>query len=71
MEKRSQLAAGDVCGCWRVVLAAGSEVSAGSGRGRRAMLMTHKYRGSRQSSRGVKPKFIDLTQGEPNNIYKP
>jgi hypothetical protein len=34
-------------------------------------LMTHKYRGSQQSSREVKPKFIDLTQGEPKNIYKP
>jgi hypothetical protein len=33
-------------------------------------LMTHKYRGSQQSSRKVKPKFIDLTQGEPKNIYK-
>jgi hypothetical protein len=33
--------------------------------------MTHKYRGSQQSSREVKPKFIDLTQGEPKNIYKP
>jgi hypothetical protein len=32
--------------------------------------MTHKYRGSQQSSREVKPKFIDLTQGEPKNIYK-
>jgi hypothetical protein len=35
------------------------------------ILMTHKYRGSQQSSRKVKPKFIDLTQGEPKNIYKP
>jgi hypothetical protein len=34
-------------------------------------LMSHKYRGSQQSSREVKPKFIDLTQGEPKNIYKP
>jgi hypothetical protein len=34
-------------------------------------LMTHKYRGSQQSSREVKPKFIDSTQGEPKNIYKP
>jgi hypothetical protein len=34
-------------------------------------LMTHKYRGSQQSSREVKPKFIDSTQGEPRNIYKP
>jgi hypothetical protein len=34
-------------------------------------LMTHKYRGSRQSSREVKPKFIDSTQGEPKNICKP
>jgi hypothetical protein len=34
-------------------------------------LMTHKYRGSQQSSREVKPKFIDLTQGEPKNIYMP
>jgi hypothetical protein len=28
-----------------------------------AMVMTHKYRVSQQSSREVKPKFIDLTQG--------
>jgi hypothetical protein len=28
-------------------------------------LMTHKYRGSQQSLREVKPKFIDLTQGQP------
>jgi hypothetical protein len=34
-------------------------------------LMTHKYRGSQQSSGEVKPKFIDSTQVEPNNIYKP
>jgi hypothetical protein len=34
-------------------------------------VMTHKYRGSQQSSRKVKPKFIDSTQGEPKNIYKP
>jgi hypothetical protein len=34
-------------------------------------LMTHKYRGSQQSLREVKPTFIDLTQGEPKNIYKP
>jgi hypothetical protein len=34
-------------------------------------VMTHKYRGSQQSSREVKPKFIDLTQGEPKNICKP
>jgi hypothetical protein len=34
-------------------------------------LMTHKYRGSQQSPRKVKPKFIDSTQGEPKNIYKP
>ena len=33
-------------------------------------VMTHKYRGSQQSSREVKPKFIDSTQGEPKNIYK-
>jgi hypothetical protein len=25
------------------------------------VLITHKYRGSQQSSREVKPKFIDLT----------
>jgi hypothetical protein len=37
----------------------------------RTTLMTHKYRGSQQSSREVKPKFIDSTQGEPKNIYKP
>jgi hypothetical protein len=35
------------------------------------MLMTHKYRGSQQSLREVIPKFIDSTQGEPKNIYKP
>jgi hypothetical protein len=34
-------------------------------------LMTHKYRGSQHSSREVKPKFIDSTQEEPKNIYKP
>jgi hypothetical protein len=34
-------------------------------------VMTHKYRGSQQSSREVKPKFIDSTQGEPKNICKP
>jgi hypothetical protein len=34
-------------------------------------LMTHKYRGLQQSSREVKPKFIDSTQGEPKEIYKP
>jgi hypothetical protein len=33
--------------------------------------MTHKYRESQQSSREVKHKFIDSTQGEPKNIYKP
>jgi hypothetical protein len=27
------------------------------------LLMTHKYRRSQQSSREVKPKFIDSTQG--------
>lgn len=32
--------------------------------------MTHKYRGSQQSLREVKPKFIDSTQGEPKNTYK-
>ena len=37
----------------------------------RETLMTHKYRGSQQSSREVKPKFIYSTQGEPKNIYKP
>jgi hypothetical protein len=37
----------------------------------RQWVMTHKYRGSQQSSREVKPKFIDFTQGEPKNIYKP
>jgi hypothetical protein len=35
------------------------------------LVMTHKYRGSQQSSRKVKPKFIDSTQGEPKDIYKP
>ena len=34
-------------------------------------VMTHKYRGSQQSSREIKSKFIDSTQGEPNNVYKP
>jgi hypothetical protein len=34
-------------------------------------LITHKYRGSQQSSREVKPKFIDSTQGEVKNTYKP
>jgi hypothetical protein len=34
-------------------------------------LMTHKYRGSQQSSRKVLPKFIDSTQREPKNICKP
>jgi hypothetical protein len=34
-------------------------------------LMTHKYRGSQQSSREVLPKFIDSTQGELKNICKP
>jgi hypothetical protein len=34
-------------------------------------VMTHKYRGSQQSSREVKLKFIDSIQGEPKNIYKP
>jgi hypothetical protein len=34
-------------------------------------LMTHKYRGSQQSSREVLRKFIDSTQGEPKNICKP
>jgi hypothetical protein len=34
-------------------------------------VMTHKYRGSQQSSREVLPKFIDSTQGEPKNICKP
>jgi hypothetical protein len=33
-------------------------------------MMTHKYRGSQQSSRKVKPKFIDSTQEEPKDIYK-
>jgi hypothetical protein len=33
-------------------------------------VMTHKYRESQQSSRNVKPKFIDSTQGELKNIYK-
>jgi hypothetical protein len=40
-------------------------------KGQPATLMTHKYRGSQQSSREVKPKFIDSTQGEPKNICKP
>jgi len=33
-------------------------------------LMTHKYSGSQQFSREVKPKFIDSTQGEPKNILE-
>ncbi|KAK1593908.1 hypothetical protein QYE76_018542 [Lolium multiflorum] len=37
----------------------------------RAQPITHKYRGSQQSSREVKPKFIDSTQGEVKNTYKP
>jgi hypothetical protein len=36
-----------------------------------SLVMTHKYRGSQQSSREVKPKFIDSTQGKPKDIYKP
>ena len=37
-----------------------------------APLMTQKCRGSQQSSREVfQAKFIDSTQGEPKNIYKP
>jgi hypothetical protein len=35
------------------------------------IVMTHKYRGSQQSLREVKPKFINSTQGKPKNIYKP
>jgi hypothetical protein len=35
------------------------------------VLMTHKYRRSQQSSREVKPKFIDSTQEEQKNIYNP
>ena len=35
------------------------------------VLMTHKYRGSQQSSREVKPKFIGSTQGDTKNTYKP
>jgi hypothetical protein len=38
---------------------------------RAGWVMTHKYRGSQQSSREVKPKFIDSTQGEPKNICEP
>jgi hypothetical protein len=37
---------------------------------RPAAMMTHKYRGSQQSSREVKPKFIDSAQEEPKDIYK-
>jgi hypothetical protein len=40
-------------------------------RGETRELMTHKYRGSQQSSREIKPKFIDSTHGDPKNIYKP
>jgi hypothetical protein len=39
--------------------------------GKGTPVITHKYRGSQQSLREVKPKFIDSTQGEPKNIYKP
>jgi hypothetical protein len=46
----------------------GGESPAGDGD---SAMMTHKYRGSQQSSREVKPKFIDSTQGEPNDICKP
>jgi len=35
------------------------------------VVITHKYRGLQQSSREVKPKFIDSTQGETKNTYKP
>jgi hypothetical protein len=34
-------------------------------------VMTHKYRGSQQSSRELLPKFIDSTQGKPKIICKP
>jgi hypothetical protein len=34
-------------------------------------VMTQKYMGTQQSLREVKPEFIDSTQGEPKNIYKP
>ena len=40
-------------------------------RRQKIVLITHKYRGSQQSSREVKPKFIDSTQGETKNTYKP
>jgi hypothetical protein len=43
----------------------------GESEGDQGAMMTHKYRGSQQSSREVKLKFIDSTQGEPKNIYKP
>src|SRR4051794_38436127 len=37
---------------------------------RRWVLMTHKCRGSQQSSRVRITQFIDSTQGEPKDIYK-
>ena len=40
-------------------------------RRQKIVLMTHKYRVSQQSSREVKPKFIDSTQGDTKNTYKP
>ena len=36
-----------------------------------AVLITHKCRGSQQSSRVRVTQFIDSTQGEPKNTYKP
>jgi hypothetical protein len=46
-------------------------VDADQGHIQREQVMTHKYRGSQQSSREVLPKFIDSTQGEPKNICQP
>jgi ribonuclease HI len=43
----------------------------GSGADNSGTVMIHKYRGSQQSSREVKSKFIDSTQREPKNICKP
>jgi hypothetical protein len=48
-----------------------TEVPEGSTSAAPSPLMTHKYRGSQQSSREVLPKFIDSIQGEPKNICKP
>ena len=69
---RSRRSAGGVRPWWHEQPARDSDNrswcgAAGGGGG----LMTHKYRGSQQSSSEVKLKFIDSTQGEPKNTYKP